>query len=223
MAMSYGIVIRFSRACSKMEISAKLRTRQGRQRNSKVDKEDRLIVLREANRILEQEGVKALSLRKLSNELGTSYQLIYTLFGGKSGLLDALLRAGFQALERQCRLVSRNGNSVEHVVEVVMAYRAFALANPKLYSLMFDRHVGFTPTAESQKIARACFMALYEPVEIACEGKKTQFLNAHDLSFAIWGAVHGQVGFELTSWFGAEKNSTVRLRKSVAALFSDHQ
>src|SRR4028118_1227581 len=49
-------------------------------------------------RLIAGEGPPALSLRRLAAAAGGSTQLVYTLFGGKPGLADALYAEGFRRL-----------------------------------------------------------------------------------------------------------------------------
>src|SRR5438105_9415646 len=60
-------------------------------------------VLESAARLLAEEGPHGLSLRRIAAEAGGSTQLVYTLFGGKPGLADALYAEGFGRLSAACR------------------------------------------------------------------------------------------------------------------------
>lgn len=101
-----------------------------------------------AARLLAEDGPHALSLRRIAADAGGSTQLVYTLFGGKPGLADALYAEGFR------RLGERMGGAVgdappgdpQRLVDLGLAYRAFALAEPAFFSVMFGRAIpGFTP------------------------------------------------------------------------------
>ena len=93
-------------------------SRRGRRRSPEVDEQDRAVVLGAAKRLLEEEGASALSVRRLAKELGTSYQLVYTLFGGKQGLLDALFRDGFASLEAACRALPPSASPVDDLARL---------------------------------------------------------------------------------------------------------
>ena len=55
-------------------------------------------VLRVADELLDTEGPDALSLRRIADLADTSTQAVYTQFGGKPGLADAMYRSGYQRL-----------------------------------------------------------------------------------------------------------------------------
>ena len=61
----------------------------------------RVALLDAAGALLHAEGPQALTTRRLADAVGTSTQAIYTLFGGKEGIVRAMYREGFDRLE-QC-------------------------------------------------------------------------------------------------------------------------
>lgn len=201
---------------------AQLPSRQGRRRSPEVDDEDRAVVLAVAQRLLEREGAAALSVRRLAREVGTSYQLVYTLFGGKQGLLDALFRSGFRSLEAACRERPAGDAPVEEVADLALVYRDFARANPELYALMFGRdNPGFEPDAESRRVALESFAVVSEAAARVFEissGARRHFSDPESLARAAWSATHGHVVLELASWFGPDESGATRLAQTVRAL-----
>lgn len=59
------------------------------------------VILDAAKRLLVGEGPGALTVRRISAEVGCSTKVIYTLFGGKDGLSEALWLEGFARFERR--------------------------------------------------------------------------------------------------------------------------
>jgi AcrR family transcriptional regulator len=55
-------------------------------------------VLAAALRIIERDGVIALTARRLAAEAGTSPPAVYELFGDKTGVVRAIFFAGFEQL-----------------------------------------------------------------------------------------------------------------------------
>ncbi|MFD0660124.1 TetR/AcrR family transcriptional regulator [Thermocatellispora tengchongensis] len=52
----------------------------------------RTAILDAAIRLLADEGPAALTVRRISGDVGCSTKVIYTMFGGKDGLVEALWR-----------------------------------------------------------------------------------------------------------------------------------
>ncbi|MDP9356610.1 MAG: TetR/AcrR family transcriptional regulator, partial [Chloroflexota bacterium] len=60
----------------------------------------RRAILDEAILLLVEEGLQGLSLRRIAGAVGCSTTVLYTLFGGKSGIVEALWLEGFARLWR---------------------------------------------------------------------------------------------------------------------------
>jgi len=58
-------------------------------------------LLAAAERIVETDGIDALSLRRVAREVGTTTRAVYSVFGSKDALLAALGRRAFEILERE--------------------------------------------------------------------------------------------------------------------------
>ncbi|MDJ0786794.1 MAG: WHG domain-containing protein [Myxococcota bacterium] len=199
-----------------------LPSRRGRPRTEAVDAEDRALVLGVALEILEKEGASALSMRRIASEVNASYQVVYTLFGGRHGLLDALLRRGFEMLAARCREVPRRGSAARRFVDQALAYREFAIRHRQLYALMFGTGVqGFEPDRESRRIALSSFDVVLEAARDALDESEVarhRFPDAASLAQAAWSTTHGHVSLELDTWFGRDEGSAERLTQSMAAL-----
>src|SRR5436190_24145857 len=101
-----------------------------------------------AAKILEKEGVTALSLREAARRAGVSHNAPYRHFADRDALLAALAAEGFQMLGEAMR--AHDGR------EMGEAYVRFALAHPERFRLMFG---GVLPMAKHpqlrQEAARA--------------------------------------------------------------------
>ncbi|GEM_PF-2112887 len=82
-------------------------------------------------------GPAALSVRALARDAGTSTQAVYSLFGGKEGLLDAVLAEGFAQLGIALASVAPDPDPLRALADLGRAYRAWAHESPSLYVAMF--------------------------------------------------------------------------------------
>lgn len=201
---------------------SRLPSRRGQRRNRQVDDEDRRCLLEVSKRLLEQEGTAALSVRRLAKEVGTSYQLVYTLYGGKEGLLNALFRCGFEELEATCRSLPPSASCVTELVNLALAYRRFAHGHRELYALMFGRDTpGFNPDMKSRRVAMKSFAVVRNAARRVFEATseaRRHFASAEAFARAAWSATHGHVVLELALWFGTDENSDERLEPMIRAL-----
>lgn len=158
----------------------------------------RLRLLDRAGELLSTEGAKALSLRKLAADAGTSTTAVYSLFGGKPDLVNALYAEGFRRFGDRMRAVTRTGDAVEDLVRLGLAYRESALADPHLYSIMFTKAVpGFEPSAEANELGRGTLAPLTEVVRNGISSGQFADLPPETIAVSSWGLVHGLVSLEL--------------------------
>src|SRR5690625_7182060 len=78
-------------------------------------------------------GVDTLSVRSLAQRAGTTTAAIYTLFGSRDALVDAVATEGLARFEAHLRAVPRTDEPAADLLTLGLAYRTSALAGPPLY------------------------------------------------------------------------------------------
>ncbi|RAV08345.1 TetR family transcriptional regulator [Mycolicibacterium sp. GF69] len=165
-------------------------------------------------RILERDGIAALSARKLAGETGTSTMAVYTHFGGMSGLIDAIAGETFIRFTKALTEVSRTDDPVADFFVMGGRYREFALANPQRYQMMFgtsarslsrDR-TDLTTTGHTTE--RADFAMSFEAL-LTVVGRMIEAGRIRDDGVAVtagrlWSISHGAVLLEMAGFFGHE-------------------
>jgi AcrR family transcriptional regulator len=90
-------------------------------------------------RLLERDGVGALSLRAVAREAGVSAAAPYHHFKDRAALLYAIAHQGNVALNESMKAAFESSQpGRDRIIAVGVAYVGFALANPALYRLMFE-------------------------------------------------------------------------------------
>lgn len=171
--------------------------------------ERRRPVLEAAARLLAEEGPHGLSLRRIAAEAGGSTQLVYTLFGGKPGLADALYSEGFGRLAARCRTALAQcppPGDPERLVAIGRAYRAFAQSEPAFFAVMFGRAIpDFTPTSATSGRCRAnTFGNLVAEVQACLDAGTLVSDSAEQLARLCWVTVHGVSALEAAGMLRAE-------------------
>lgn len=150
-----------------------------------------------AESLLREHGPHAVSLRRVAEAAGTTTQAVYTCFGGKPGLIDALYREGYDRLGARLAEVGHGADPLERIRALAAAYRDQALADPHLYELMTAHPIaGYEPPLASRRAARSTLQPLVETVRDAIDagllaGEPTR------IAHLLWAAGHGSVGLEL--------------------------
>ena len=157
-------------------------------------------LLEAAHLVLEQAGPVAMTVRAIAEKAGISTMAVYSRFGGKANILEALYLRGFGLLREQMEKVAVTKSSVQDITELAFAYRRFALDNPGLYGFMFERPVpGFDPSLGSrQEGLRTTFEILAESVGAFIDDSMGGGGDRTLVSYVIWSALHGELSLELT-------------------------
>ena len=157
-------------------------------------------LLKAAQDVLEREGPGAMTVRVIAAQAGISTMAVYSRFGCKAKILEALYCRGFELLREELEKVPASLSSVQDITALGFAYRRFALDNPGLYGFMFERPLpGFDPTLESRQDGlRTTFYLLVERVEAFIKESMGGVGEPVLVSYLIWSAVHGELSLELT-------------------------
>ena len=123
-----------------------------RQRNRELMIQD---ILDTARAIMREEGVAALSMQELARRLDLRAPSLYNYFPSKMAVYDALFRLGFTQFGEHMRQAVMGATTwSDELQRTVEAYMTFALQNPDLYQLCFERPVpGFVPSDESLQVS----------------------------------------------------------------------
>ena len=160
-------------------------------------RDTRTAILTAAIDILHQHGAGALTVRSVAAAAGCSTTGVYTYFGGKNGLVEAIFIDGFlrfgAALDA-ARAVAPGGN---HVARLAHAYRTWALDNPTHYLVMFARTVpDFYPSLEALVTAHGTFQQLLDATTAEMQ-RLGDNGDPGEVAHHLWAAMHGYVSLEI--------------------------
>jgi AcrR family transcriptional regulator len=162
----------------------------------------RTTLLDAASRLLTEEGSAALTLRQVASDVGCSTTVLYTMFGGKDGLSEALYREGFDRFRRRLQSLPPAADRVTRLYDIAWAYRESALAEPNYYRVMFAHAIPhFTPSADAIAAARASFDVLLDAVRECVESGTFTPGDPREIAEVLWAASHGILSLELGGHF----------------------
>jgi AcrR family transcriptional regulator len=96
------------------------------------------VLLGAAESLAQEQGAAAVSVRTVAEAAGTSTRAVYSLFGAKAGLLDALAGRFFELLAEAVDAVPSTDDPVADVVTASLdGFRRTALGHPALYAIVF--------------------------------------------------------------------------------------
>ena len=156
------------------------------------------VLLKAASDLLAAEGPGALTVRRIANAAGVSTMNVYSRFGGKDGVVEHLFIEGFRRLGAGMSSVVPTDDPIADINSCGLAYRQFAIDNPTLYSVMFDRVVpDFQPTVDAQVIASATLGLLASRLERAMTAGVLRPADPLHTAALVWATCHGVVSLEL--------------------------
>jgi len=150
-------------------------------------------ILDAALAVLARDGEAGFTVRRVAAAAGCSTTGVYTWFGGKGGLVDAIFVEGFEAFDAALAPAYAAGDTVR----VGQAYRRWALANPTHFLVMFGRAV---PDVRPGDVALGrgyeSFLGLVAHVRDVRPDLDDG--AAHDWAYHLNATIHGYVMTELT-------------------------
>ncbi|MGQ0623657.1 MAG: TetR/AcrR family transcriptional regulator [Sporichthyaceae bacterium] len=163
------------------------------QRTPSQDVESSL--LRAADAVLRREGLAGVTVRAVATEAGVAPMGVYSRFGSKDGLVDALL---IEAIDSFIAAVASLGepDALDRLLSSGRRYRAWALANRAHYEAVFLSRIGLG----SPQVAERCLAAfgeLLSQVEYAMAQGSIRAGDVTETGQQIWNAAHGAVALEL--------------------------
>jgi AcrR family transcriptional regulator len=127
--------------------------KMGRPREHDETTADALLAAAEA--VVEADGVEALSVRGVAEEVGTTTRAVYSVFGSKKGLLAAVGTRAFEMLGASIdQLPVTDDPAADLVATGATAFRNFAIAHPSIFRIAFQRTMGSRGLAGAIRPAR---------------------------------------------------------------------
>lgn len=156
-------------------------------------------------RLLAELGPAGVTTRSVAAAAGTSTTAVYSLYGGKAGLMQAVYIAAYGRLAEALKRTPTSEQPAADLIALAQAYRSVALDNPHLYELLFGQRIlGFVLDEDALAAAREAQQPLREAVQ-RCRQTNALSGPEDDLVTGLWAALHGLVSLELHGWLGEDR------------------
>jgi AcrR family transcriptional regulator len=155
-------------------------------------------ILAAAIAIIRDEGAGALRVRRIAELSGRSTKGVYTHFGGKNGLVDAICIDGFTRMRQHIVERIRTDTGLARLRSAGAAYRSWALANPTQYQVMFARAVPeYEYSDHTRAVGAEAFDVLVAATAAASSLGEIRIDDPYKAAAWLWAAIHGHVMLEL--------------------------
>ena len=176
-----------------------------------------MALLAAAERLVDEHGPDAASVRAVADEVGTTTRAVYSVFGSKQGLLEALATRLFEVLGGAIEAVPVSDDPAVDLVRVGEAFRRTALEHPSLYRLVFLRVVPDLELGPAfREVANAAFGRMKARVErVAGAGSEA---DVHERALAFHALTEGLASMELRGQMLDPANAEGVWRDALSAL-----
>jgi AcrR family transcriptional regulator len=150
-------------------------------------------------RLIEAEGIGAVSLRRVAREAGVSPAAPYHHFPDRAALLAALSAQGFQLLAAELTAARAAADGpVQALSALIRAYVAFAQQNPAYFRLMFRPELSEPQKHPDGKAAEDAAAACLEETVAECVAAGViPAAQADELHVTAWSLGHGMASLWL--------------------------
>ncbi|MEV5103997.1 TetR/AcrR family transcriptional regulator [Streptomyces massasporeus] len=164
----------------------------GRPRTNDEAVKERLVVC--ATEMLATRPRESVTVRAVAAAAETSTTAVYSLFGGKDGLIGAVRDRAVAGLFQDVSAVPTSEDPLADLYALAVAYRRWGQGHSHLYTVLFGGVQSFDPSGEVggddpiRPLLTAIDRAVKEPV---LAGEPTS------IALSMWAAMHGVVTLEL--------------------------
>ncbi|MFI0965773.1 TetR/AcrR family transcriptional regulator [Streptomyces sp. NPDC021080] len=164
----------------------------GRPRTNDEAVKERLVVC--ATEMLATHPRESVTLRAVAAGAGASTTAVYSLFGGKDGLIGAVRDRAVAGLFQEVSAVPASADPLADLFALAVAYRRWGCGHSHLYTVLFGGVQSFDPSGEAGADDPM------RPLLAAIDRALTASVLAGDatsIALSIWGTLHGVVTLEL--------------------------
>ena len=145
-------------------------------------------LIRACAELIAEQGLAALSLRKVAERVGIQAPSIYVHFANKEALLAEAGRRASAALGESLRQACQGHGARERLLSTAMGYLGFADQQPSLFALFFMELPSVRRSLDDLPDATSPYGFLIERVTDFLGGPREA---VEVLGFGIWSLVHG--------------------------------
>nr|WP_232231514.1 TetR/AcrR family transcriptional regulator [Paenibacillus sp. HW567] len=181
----------------------------------------RKLVVDAAAVILQEEGPEAVTVRKVSQKMGCSTKIIYSLFVNKEGLAQQLYLEGCKLLAERFEEVQPSSDLLRHLLDLGEAFWQFGQDYTSYYKLMFGgAFAEFKPDEQSMQGTLTAIRRLLILISTAQqEGQISDQEEAGTLVSTIWASLHGVIHLYMGGFLG-DADAAHTVYKQTMALLS---
>lgn len=174
--------------------------------------------------MVESDGLDAITLRELTQRLGTSRSAVYRHFDSKEALIRGVIEKGFEQLDLLFTPIFQKSDDPVSVrfEKMGRAYLEFAIEKPNLYRLLFGEKYKSEREGLCDYRDESQASGLYALIGLLLEGQQDGIIAKVDpmvQAATVWASIHGLASLLIDGHLIMSDNLEDIYRYSQAALF----
>lgn len=137
---------------------------------------------------------ESVTVRAVAAAAEASTTAVYSLFGGKDGLIDAVRDRAVAGLFQEVSAVPTSADPLADLYALAVAYRRWGLGHSHLYTVLFGGVQSFDPSGEAG--AADPVRPLLTAIDRASAASVLDG-EATSIALSVWATLHGLVTLEL--------------------------
>jgi AcrR family transcriptional regulator len=168
------------------------------ERKYRMKEEVRCLILETAWKQILEDGVNALSIRKIAEAIEYSVPVIYTHFESKDAILNEFMRKGYLLLQGMMAEAKQAEDDPKKQLEAMaLAYWTFSHENKAYYQLMFGVAVPTCEVALRIPEVKAFGDLIKSVIKEAIEQGNHPETSVEFKFFTYWSILHGQIAIRM--------------------------
>jgi AcrR family transcriptional regulator len=164
--------------------------------------ETRKAIISTALQLIQEFGPEQFSLREIARRIGYSPAGLYEYFAGKAEIVQAVRRRALEKFLGAMHSVPSDLSSDEYLVQLGLAYIAFANRSPQEFLLLFSHLRGsVNETDIERELSQGSYSYLDQGVRRAIEDgviRLSADLGDAQVAYSLWALVHGMAMLQVS-------------------------
>ncbi|WP_229067488.1 TetR/AcrR family transcriptional regulator [Actinoplanes sp. DH11] len=153
-------------------------------------------------RVLESEGVSALTIRRIATDVEYAAPIVYQHFANKDALLLELAAHGYRLMLAELEHTAEEPDIDRRMMQLASEYVRFAGEHPHLYQVM---NGGAVDAQDRRRAAAAAIAVLEELVTAWSAAHDVVLADFDDACDIIWGTLYGIASLGYLDTVGNER------------------
>ncbi|HEX5692844.1 MAG TPA: TetR/AcrR family transcriptional regulator [Roseiflexaceae bacterium] len=171
-----------------------------------------------ARALILEKGVEQLSLREIARRIGHSPAGLYEYFGNKEEIVAEVAAEAFAQLRLALERVPTGLPPAQRLVELGLAYVAFARQQPEQFLLIFSRLPSQRSSLEAPLSSNSPFALVRDAVQHATDTGAIVAragYGVEEIGYSLWALAHGLAMLQQTHLRGFQADFTSADRRAL--------